>query len=353
MNGAAMVRCLAVTAWPMADRIALERARCDDDLLEDGGAFAHLRPSTLRKRCSDYGRWLAFLTTRDPAALELPFADRITGERVAAYHADLAARNAPLTAAHRILGLELTARAFAPEGSWRWLRRLVNRLMLSAKPVRNRRPQLRPPHEVLAGAIGLMATAESGRFTSDKKRALAYRDALLVAILGTRAPRVGNLAQVVLGRNLLKLGERWLLRFGGAESKNGEVLELALPEELDGPIERYLDRWRPLLLDGRSSDRLWISANGNPLDPDSVTEVVKERTERLFGIAINPHCFRAALMTEVAVRDPKHVRIASPMLGHRASASGRYYNLAGQHEAARDWQEIILQHRWEARRRRR
>jgi hypothetical protein len=73
----------------------------------------------------------------------------------------------------------------------------------------------------------------------------------------------------------------------------------------------------------------------------------------MFGISMNPHCFRAALTTEVAIHDPEHLAIASPILGHRASASGRHYNLAGQHEAARDWQAIVLQRRREARQRRR
>ena len=61
----------------------------------------------------------------------------------------------------------------------------------------------------------------------------------------------------------------------------------------------------------------------------------------------------ARLMTELAIRDPEHVGIGAPLLGHRASASARHYNLAGQHEAAREWQELVVSRRREARRRRR
>jgi hypothetical protein len=354
MSGAETVRCLPVAAWPTADRLVLERARRNDDLLEDAGAFAHLRPVTLRKRCSDYGRWLHFLTTHDPAALELPAADRVTRERVAAYHAHLAARNAPITVANRILGLELMARACAPEGSWRWLRRLVNRLFLRAKPVRNRRARLRPPQEVFAAALRLMETVETGDgFTSDKKRAQAYRDALLLAILAVRGPRVASLGCIEVGRQLVRTSVCWELRFGPDETKNGDPFEPPLPEELTLPLDRYYAHWRPLLLGGARSNHFFISANGRPLLAGEVHSVVTTRTKRVFGVAMNPHCFRAALMTEIAIRDPGHVGIASTMLGHRASASGRHYNLAGQHEVARDWQGIVLRHRRGAKRRRR
>lgn len=146
---------------------------------------------------------------------------------------------------------------------------------------------------------------------------------------------------------------QWQLRFIGEETKNGQSFRSPLPEALNTPIERYLDHWRPILLDGRQSSHLWISANGRALRPDNLHFIVTSRTSSLLGVAINPHAFRAALATEVAIRDPEHVAIASPMLGHRASASMRHYNLAGQHEAARDWQKIVLRHRQEARRRRR
>ena len=185
------VRCLPLEDWPEPDRAAWERALRDDDLMEETGLFARLKPLTIATLSSHHGRWQYFLATRDPAALAQDPATRITRERVARYIEDLCSRNASVTVANCVLGLERTARAFAPEGDWRWLRKLVNRLYLRAKPVRNRRAQLRPPQEVFHAALQLMKTAETGAFTSAKKRGLAYRDATILALLASRGLRLG------------------------------------------------------------------------------------------------------------------------------------------------------------------
>jgi hypothetical protein len=88
-----------------------------------------------------------------------------------------------------------------------------------------------------------------------------------------------------------------------------------------------------------------------PLDAKSIYEVFCQRTGRLFGQPLNPHLLRACLMTETAIRDPKHIGIVSPILGHRAPRTGKHYNLAGQHEAARQWQQLALKLRDGARQR--
>ena len=161
-------------------------------------------------------------------------AARVTRESVASYIAALSSRNAPVTVAHRILDLEQVVRAFAPSGDWRWLRKLVNRLFLRARPVRNKRARRRPPQEVFAAGLGLMREAETGTFTSAEKQALAFRDGLLLALLASRAPRVGNVAMMEIQRHLSS-GEVWILRFDGAEMKNGEPFEVPLPRELTAP----------------------------------------------------------------------------------------------------------------------
>ena len=253
-----LARCVPLGEWPAADRMAWERALRDDDLLEEAGLFAHLKPLTIATLRSHYGRWLHFLATHDPASLAHDPATRISRERVVVFVEELRARNAPITVANRVLGLERAARAFAPRGDWRWLRTLVNKLFLRAKRVRDRRARLRPPQDVFRAASELMETAETGTFTSVKKRALAYRDGLLLAILAARAPRVGNLGMIEIGKHLRRAGAG-CCRFDGSETKNGDVLELPLPDELTVPIERYLAHWRPVLLEDRSSERLWIS----------------------------------------------------------------------------------------------
>ena len=246
------VRCMPLSEWPEEDRRAWQRAQRDDDLLEEEGLFARLRPSTLSVLQSSYGRWLHHLATCDPAALALDPAARITRERVATYVVELHQLNASLTIANRILGLERAALAFAPGGNWRWLRTLVNKLNRRAKPMRDKRARLLPPQDVFRAALDFMAAAETGTFTSAKKRAIAYRNGLVLAVPAARAVRIGNLGMVEIGKHLRRAGAGWQLYFDGTETKNHDVLELALPDELTKPIERYLDHWRPMLLEGQS-----------------------------------------------------------------------------------------------------
>jgi site-specific recombinase XerD len=70
--------------------------------------------------------------------------------------------------------------------------------------------------------------------------------------------------------------------------------------------------------------------------------LVKARTRAAFGRAVNPHLFRDAAATSVAIEDPAHVRIAAQVLGHGAFATTeRHYNLARGQEAADSWHQIL------------
>jgi integrase len=260
-----------------------------------------------------------------------------------------------VTVAYRVLRLERAARALAPDRDWRWLRTLVNKLFLRARPVRDRRVRLRPASAVAAAGHAMMAEAEAGKgFTSEKKRAAAFRDGLLLALLAAQPLRVANMSALEIGRHLRRVGQGWTLRSEGGETKNGEPHEAPLPEELVAPLERYLARWRPVLLGpgGAASARLWISAHGRPLGPDTLHQVVTRAVERRLGVRINPHLLRAGLATELAIEDPEHVGAASALLGHQpgGAATTRHYNLAQQHEAARRWQEHVAALRRKARR---
>ena len=120
--------------------------------------------------------------------------------------------------------------------------------------------------------------------------------------------------------------------------KNGEPFEVPLPRELTAPLERYLQHWRPVLLDGHpQTSRMWVSAFGRPLRGDEIHYIVTRRTEKLFGAGMN---------------DPEHVGMASTLLSHRAPTdSSKPYNLARQLEATHQWQQHVRKLRRTARRR--
>lgn len=93
---------------------------------------------------------------------------------------------------------------------------------------------------------------------------------------------------------------------------------------------------RPSFRPAEGCDRLWLGFEGSPLTPHSIYGRIVLVTERLLGVAINPHSFRACAATSLADRSPADARRAAPLLGHRYFATTeRHYIRAQQIEASR------------------
>jgi len=177
----------------------------------------------------------------------------------------------------------------------------------------------------------------------ERWRATRFRDALLVAILCSRAPRLRNLAAMTMGQHLVGVGDRYLMRFSEHETKGKRPIEASLPVRLTPYLDRYLDRYRAILLDGRTSTRLWLTSLGTAMSEFAIYSRVTKMTKQEFGVARNPHSFRDSVQTSLAVDDPRHVGAASAILGHsNPSITLRHYNLAGVIEGARQHQGSIL-----------
>ena len=66
-------------------------------------------------------------------------------------------------------------------------------------------------------------------------------------------------------------------------------------------------------------------------------------TENAFGRAINPHLFRDAAATTLAIADPAHVRVAAPLLGHRTfTTTERHYQQAKSFDAHRAYIDALF-----------
>ena len=110
-------------------------------------------------------------------------------------------------------------------------------------------------------------------------------------------------------------------------------------------LERYLAVHRPVLaaLRGRwhqpAGTALWLSAHGSPITEMALYDRVRQLTAAAFGRSVNPHLFRDAAATSLAIQDPAQVRIAAQILGHASFATTeRHYNLARSLDAGQAWQ---------------
>jgi integrase len=189
----------------------------------------------------------------------------------------------------------------------------------------------------------LMKRAEAELSSPLSRRAVLFRDGLMIAIICVWAPRARNIAETMIGTNLQRRGETWWADFAPHETKNKRPIEIPLPG-LAGSIERYLEYYRPHLLNrsysAAAGNALWIGCGGRPLTTKGVRIAVTRVTKRELGRSINPHLFRKIIPTELAIRDPEHVGVAQPLLGHsdyrmtqKAYNLGRAIDAASRHQA--------------------
>ena len=184
-------------------------------------------------------------------------------------------------------------------------------------------------NELLDLGFNLMAKATSG---PSLRRAMQYRDGLLISLLALVPLRRHNIARVELGHNLVQSSGGWMISLDAEDTKTHAPLELDLPQPLVDPLYLYLQEHRPVLVrrTGRwhrdAGNSLWVSKDGSPMTEMAIYDVIRSRTKAAFGKPLNPHLFRDAAATTLAISSPKHVRSAAPLLGHRTfGTTERYY----------------------------
>jgi integrase/recombinase XerD len=332
-------RCLPMAEWPEPDRAAWTAAHRRGGLLDDDGLAASWAPATNAIIAGGYGRFLSFLAqTRDLDPHQSP-ATRINRARVEAYVAELRERNHSSTVAGRLLQLVRAAAVMAPNTDWMWLCRIRARVRRMATPARDDRARLVPATTVLDLGIELMQRAEAGGGLPARRRALLFRDGLMICILAACHVRARNIAAMSIGGSLQRRGDTWWVAFGPGETKNGRPFEMPLPGPYTSYVERYIAEYRPFLArrspTPAADETFWISDGGQPLTAKEVGQRISAVTKRELGRDLNPHLFRKICSTELAIRDPEHVGIAHQLLGHADyRVTQQVYNLARALDAA-------------------
>jgi integrase/recombinase XerD len=246
---------------------------------------------------------------------------------------------------NRIDDLMKMLRLLAPGCDTTRLHRLVTGLRAQVRDVRDKRARLRGADELLALGRDLMRRAETDDRHTERERARLYRDGLMIALLATRPLRLQNFVDLMLARHLVRRGDGWWLEIPGPETKTDEPIDLPFPDDLVPALETYLAFWRPRLAApahvARSS-ALWLTQRGTPISAIHAYVRISELTKQAFGRPVNPHLFRDAAATTIAITKPEQVRIMGRLLGHRSLASSeRYYNLARGAEAAQAWHQAL------------
>jgi hypothetical protein len=209
-----------------------------------------------------------------------------------------------------------------------------SRTVGDVRPARDKVSRLRRIDELAALGERLMEEAEVAPAWSPRRRAVAYRDGLMIALLAYRPVRLKSFAMMRLGRHLTKVGGCWQILFAADETKSRGPYEAIVPSALAPRLERYLDVHRQVLMRGERAggvdempiaeraplnpelDALWVSETGTQLEKGALARRIADQTKAAFGRRISPHMFRDAAATSIATNNPKHVGDASLVLGH-------------------------------------
>jgi integrase/recombinase XerD len=329
-------RCKPVEQWPELDQQSWEAALQPGDLLDEGGCRAGRSPYSNRAMQKGYGRWLAWLDANGALDAQVGAGNRITRDRVKAYSRHLETENASGTVISRLIELKVMAAIMDPGRDWSWIYRIASSIRARHRPARPKRHRLVYSERLLDLGLDLMAKAERER--TALRRFKTYRDGLLIATLASRQLRRRNLTGLILGQTLVHRGSGWWIQIPATETKTKDPIEAPWPEMLARHLEIYLSDHRAGIaaLRGVRSDALWLSMYGIPMSDNAIYIRIVARTREGLGQPIHPHLFRNAATTSIAIDDPKHIGIATRLLGHRnLSTTERYYNQARSIEASR------------------
>ena len=328
---------LAVTDWPRQEQAAWQtvtlRHIASGPFRKHGGG-SRRSSYTLLKSEGGMGRWLGFLQrTGRIAECECP-SQRLTPENLDAYFEHLVeCGNANRSVVGRFEELRLAYEVLFTGRTFDWIAAPHGRSLRQLLPHRPRTHFVPDAAVSLAWASEMFQTALS--LTSSYYRCIQVRDALIIAILATRAPRLRALSALCIATHLYRGGDEWILSQHGSITKRNNEITLPLSPEVGSMLERYLGVERPEMLGEASCNMLWITHGGRPLDRSSLVARVRGRSLRRFGVEFGPHRFRYGLTTTLALDNPTAPLDASLILGHGKTASLHSYNRATAVSASR------------------
>ncbi len=201
---------LHLEQWPAADREAWQALFATGDLFDENGPGAHLASSTRAALAAEYGSWLGFLARAEPGALDEALGTRVTRERVTAFALHLAETNRGTSVASRLRHLRGALRYLAADRDWAWLLTIAKRIEAGAER-RSKRDRLRTSDELFALGLKLIGDGEAGLQEAGRvtqEAALTYRDGLMIALLSVAPMRRQNLADLTVGKSVVRAGER-------------------------------------------------------------------------------------------------------------------------------------------------
>lgn len=343
--------------WPEADHAAWREALITpfSRFARRPGAarpWAHRppRPATIALRHKAYGVFAAFLR-RHLGALGPSVLPYLTPAILDAYVTDQEQRgNRPVTISKRLTNLHAALRMIAPHTELGLLLRPGGRPIDKVFSRRPRPVETRDTTEIIAHVEAFHAAARAKGFRYAHGH-VALRDAAVLAVIASRAPRIGEVAAMQLGRDLAHKRGRWVMRVQAENNKNHHARDLPLPDWAQPIIDDYIAIARPAL-GGNATTAVWLSTQRQPCAISTLSAVVVRWTRKWFGTGRASHWMRKCLTTTVANTHPEYLPDVAVVLDHGTAVALDHYNLADALSAGRRHNDRIERRIAEAARRR-
>lgn len=330
---------LPLDDWPASDKAAWEKALSPGDIFDDAGQAAHWRPATQGTVEDAWGRYLSFLKANGWLEDAATPAERLRQDHLGAYVDALRAEGrASFTVWSYIDHLDHFLKVTDPAAERTALRRVVNRLKAAAKTMRDITARIMPAEQILGRALTWLDETAMRPPRRPSSPLVDIRDGLMIALVICRPLRLSSLANLRIGRHLVRRDDGYALYLDEEDVKTGLPLDFPLPEALTPWMDHYLDVVRPQLLCGNFSERLWINRYGGEMKPHNISGRFKKATPRILGKRMSAHDFRYAAATSYAIEDPEHVKATKALLGHTTLRMAEaHYNKAQGIEASRSY----------------
>ena len=350
-------RYVPIISWPVACQAQWYKAHNEPSLFEKDKPARHWRPATIKKTADGFGHYISWMIFAGIFDVDGDVVRLVTRKHMTGFiKAMEASKYAPYTICSHVQEVYDASRVMDPTQDWSWLKTAVKKLRSRSCPVRNKLSRLQPAQALERLGRSLMHKAETTKNLSFYKRALMFRDGLMIAVLIRRPFRLKNFSSLTIESNLINHETSASFLFSADEMKGKRPFEVAFPPNYFEQLQIYLAHYRPYLLSlthqnddltqklnkTGQNKALWISNEGRALTDHSLRNAIRKRTKAEFSIDMTPHLFRDASVTSLIRHAPESAKIARSILGHTTiDMTNAHYNQARMIETSRRYTNLI------------
>jgi integrase len=180
---------------------------------------------------------------------------------------------------------------------------------------------------------------------SSRVKAVLAQMAAAIALEQVSLIRRKNLASLCLDQHVIRRGPKLFLAIDEHETKNGDPIDLELPEATANIVDWYLREYRPHLIK-EPTDALFPGEGGKPKNPGTLATQIKKTIHRYTGLDLNIHVLRHAGGKIFLDQKPGQYEVVRRVLGHRSMATTtRYYAGAEQRAAGAHFARVLEERR--------